>query len=365
MFKFLRSSSSRPVIELTVSNRTVVRVLLAVVITMLGLAALKQAQHALILIFISAFLALALNPPVHWISQHLPGKRRGNRSLATAISAMLLLLLLGSFLASVVPPIVRQSANLVDAVPRLVSDVRDQNSTVGRLVTRYDLQPQIDKFSGQLSERLKNASGEAVSTLSSLGSSIFSSLTVLALTFMMLIEGPHWIGWAKRLLPDDKEDDAEVLAGRMYRVVKGYVNGQVTLAALAAFLIMPMLFILHVGYPFALMFVIFICGLIPMIGHTIGAIIVTTVALFHSPVAAAIILVYYFLYQQIENYFVQPKIQANSTDMSPLLVFISVVVGVSFSGLLGGLVAIPVMGCIRVGVLYWLENREPAVATKS
>jgi predicted PurR-regulated permease PerM len=120
----------------------------------------------------------------------------------------------------------------------------------------------------------------------------------------------------------------------------------------------PMLFILHISNPLALMVIIFICGLIPMVGHTIGAVIVTCVALFHSVTAAVIILAYYILYQQIENYVVQPRIQANATNMSALLVFASVLLGANFGGLLGALVAIPVMGCLRVAVLDYLESRD-------
>jgi putative heme transporter len=95
-----------------------------------------------------------------------------------------------------------------------------------------------------------------------------------------------------------------------------------------------------------------------MVGHLIGAAIVTIVALFTSPVSAIIALAYYILYQQIENYLIQPKVQANSTNMSPLLVFIAVVLGVNFGGLLGGLVAIPIMGCIRILVLDQLTRRN-------
>jgi predicted PurR-regulated permease PerM len=95
-----------------------------------------------------------------------------------------------------------------------------------------------------------------------------------------------------------------------------------------------------------------------MVGHTIGAAIVTVVALFTSPLSALGILLWYFTYQQIENYLIQPKLQANATNMSPLLVFMSVVIGVSFSGLLGGLVAIPIAGCIRVAILDYLESRD-------
>jgi predicted PurR-regulated permease PerM len=151
---------------------------------------------------------------------------------------------------------------------------------------------------------------------------------------------------------------AERVGHDMYRVIKGYFNGQVILAALAALLIMPAILALHIGYPAALFVIVFVCGLIPMVGHTIGAIIVTTVALFHSFTSAVIILAYYILYQQIENYLIQPRLQANSTNMSPLLVFMSVVVGVSFGGLVGGLLAIPVAGCIRIAVLEYLRTRK-------
>jgi predicted PurR-regulated permease PerM len=104
--------------------------------------------------------------------------------------------------------------------------------------------------------------------------------------------------------------------------------------------------------------VVFICGLIPMVGHTIGAVIVTLVALFHSPYSALGILAYYILYQQTENYLIQPRLQANTTNLSPLLVLLSVIVGVSFGGLLGGLVAIPTVACIRVWIVDWLQVRH-------
>lgn len=358
MFRFRKSDVKE--VEITISNRTVVRVLLLVVLTMLGLAALKQAQHALTLIFISLFLALAFNGPVSWVARHLPAKKRGSRSLATAVSTLLILVIISAFLASILPPIIKQSTNFIENTPQLVQDLRNENTAIGSFVARYNLDSQIDQVSNDLAGRLKNASGAAVSTISQVGSSLFSGLTVLVLTFMMLVEGPHWVAWAKRFIPKHRREDMDELSRKMYRVVQGYVNGQVTLAAIAAILILPMLFILNIPYPFALMFVVFICGLIPMIGHTIGATIVTLVALTNSWGVALIILGYYFLYQQIENYVVQPRIQANSTEMSPLLVFMAVVIGVSFSGLLGGLVAIPIMGCLRVGILYWLEHRERA-----
>jgi predicted PurR-regulated permease PerM len=175
---------------------------------------------------------------------------------------------------------------------------------------------------------------------------------------MMLAEGPHWRRILEDLTPVKHRKRVRRLAHDMLRVIQGYVNGQVLLAAIAAILITPMLFILHISNPLALMVIVFICGLIPMVGHTIGAVVVTAVALFHSLPAAIIILAYYILYQQIENYAVQPRIQANATNMSALLVFISVILGANFGGLIGALVAIPVAGCLRVLVLDYLESRN-------
>lgn len=358
MFNIPSRRKPKEEIALTVTTSTFIRVLVLILGTITIIAAVHKAQHALVLISIAIFLALSLNSPVHWIADHIPGKKRGSRVLATSLSFLLVVLMIGGFLFSLVPPLVRQTQTFINNAPQLVESARSQDGSVGKLVRKYHLQDEVTKFSNQLSSKLKNVSGTALSTVGHVGSSVFATLTVLAMTFMMLVEGPYWISFSRRLIPKDRHEDYDHLLNDMYRVIKGYVNGQVTLAALAALLISPMLFIFHVSYPVALVVIIFICGLIPMVGHTIGAVIVTTVALFHSPTAAVFILGYYILYQQIENYLVQPRIQANSTNLSPLLVFTAVVVGVSFNGLLGGLVAIPVMGCFRILALYWLEERN-------
>ncbi|HSX08308.1 MAG TPA: AI-2E family transporter [Candidatus Saccharimonadales bacterium] len=342
-------------VRITVSNRTVFRVLVLVALATLGLAALHKAAHALILVFTAFFLALALNSPVHWLARHIPGKFRGNRTVATSISFLVIVIFLAGFLASIVPPLVRQTSNFISAAPNLVAEVRDQNNQIGSFVRKHKLENQVENLSNQLSQRLKNVGGSAVSTAAEVGTSIFSGLTILVLTFMMLIEGPRWLKVIGRIMTNEHRKRAERLSGDMYKVVKGYVNGQVFLAALASAFIVPALFILHISYPMALVVIIFICGLIPLVGHTIGAIIVTAVALFHSVPAAIIVLAYYILYQQIETYVIQPRIQANSTNMSPLLVFGSVIIGVSFGGLFAGLVAIPVAGCIRIAVIDYLK----------
>jgi predicted PurR-regulated permease PerM len=357
MSRFFRKTGE-PEIAVTISTETFVRLALLSISTIVLILAVRKAVHALLLIFIAFFLALALNGPVHWLSQRLPGKRKNSRVLATSLSYFAIVLFLTAFLASIVPPLVRQTESFVKTAPAFVSDFRDQNSTTGRFIREHNLEKQVDKFSRQLSGSASNIGGRAFSTLQGIGSSIFSTLTILVLTFMMLVEGPRWIELAREMLPPRRRKMADRLALDMYKVIKGFVNGQVTLAALAALLIMPMVLILGVSYPAALFVIIFVCGLIPMVGHTIGAVIITLVALGQSVTAAIIILAYYILYQQIENIFIQPRIQANSTNMSPLLVFAVVIIGVSFGGLFGGLLAIPIAGCIRIALLEYLASRR-------
>ncbi|HYH35919.1 MAG TPA: AI-2E family transporter, partial [Candidatus Saccharimonadales bacterium] len=281
MLKFRRQNETHEV-AITVTTETFIRLALLTVGTILLLLAVHKAAHALLLIFTAFFLALALNGPVYWLSKKLPGKRRGNRTIATTLSFFIVVLLLGGFLASITPPLVRQTENFAQAAPELIRDFRSQNSETGRLIRKYQLQKQVDTFSSQLSERLKHIGGTAFSTVQRIGSSAFAILTIFVLTFMMLIEGPRWLGFMRDVIPDKHHGAADRLAGDMYKVVKGFVNGQVLLAAMAALFILPVVLILDIGYPIALLVIIFICGLIPMIGHTIGAIIVTVVALFHS-----------------------------------------------------------------------------------
>jgi predicted PurR-regulated permease PerM len=356
MIRFRRDREV-PEVALTISVETFVRVALFIIATILLLAALQRAAHALLLLFTAFFLALALNTPVAALARRLPARIRGSRAMATTLSLLVFVGLVVGFIVSFAPPLANQTQTFVSSAPGLVKEFRDQNSDTGHLIRKYHLENQVNDFSNQLSVRLKHIGGTAFSTAQRVGTSVFSLLTILVLTFMMLVEGPRWVAFFRDVIPDRHHGMSDRLMKDMHAVIKGYVNGQVLLALIAAGLMLPGLLIFHVSYPAALVVVVFVCGLIPMVGHTIGAIIVTIVALFHSTSSAVAIFAYYLLYQQIENYLIQPRLQANTTNMSPLLVFSSLVIGVSFGGLFGGLVAIPVAGCIRIALLEYLRSR--------
>lgn len=357
MFKRHKSGKTQE-ITVNISTRSYLRAAALISLLFIAYFFIRAAWHPLLLICIAFFLALALNSPVHALSRRLPGKSKGSRSLATSLSFLIVVVLLGVFLATLVPPLVRQTESFVREAPTLVSEFRSQDSSVGRFIRHYHLEAQVNSLSSQLTVRTKNVGGTVFVTAQKVGSSVFATLTILVLTFMMLVEGPRWLRIGYDIIPDDYHETTKRLAGEMYEVVQGYVNGQVLLAFLAALCILPALLVLHISYPAALFVIIFICALIPLVGHTIGAIIVTSVALFQSPLTAIIVLGYYILYIQFENIVIQPRIQANKTNISPLLVFTSVIIGVSIGGLFGALVAIPVAGCMRIALLEYFHRRD-------
>ncbi|HXE09866.1 MAG TPA: AI-2E family transporter, partial [Verrucomicrobiae bacterium] len=238
MLRFRRRKDV-PEVAITVTTETFVRLALLTIATFVLLFAIHKAAHALLLIFTAFFLTLALNAPVYWLSKQLPGKRRGNRTIATTLSFLIVIVILGGFIASIAPPLVRQTGSFVDSAPNLISDFRGQNSETGKLIRKYHLEKQVDTFSKQLSQRLEHIGGTAFNTAERVGSSAFSLLTILVLTFMMLIEGPRWLSFLRDVVPDRHHNMTDRLTLDMYKVVKGFVNGQVILAALASLLILP------------------------------------------------------------------------------------------------------------------------------
>lgn len=367
MFSFFSRRKNQEEIALTITTKTYVKILSLILVTFLLVAVLQRATYAITLVSIALLLALALNTPVGWVARHLPGSLRGSRALATALAFLLVVVVLAGFLLAVLPPLIHQTSQLIDNAPSLIREARSHNSQINQFVTRYHLQGQVNDLTNQLSNQFRQSAGSAVTAITSILNSLVAVLIVLVLTFMMVIEGPHWLRFFREMVPVDHREHVEEIRREMYKAVRGFVNGQVLLAVIAALLLVPGMIVFAVPYPAAVAALVFVCCLVPMVGNIVAAAFVGGIALFNSPLTALAILIYYIAYQQIENFIIQPRIQASATNLSPLLVLISLIVGLSLGGILGGLVAIPVVACLRVWVVDYLHtsnllNPEPAPA---
>ncbi len=344
-------------VSLTISARTFFKVLSLILVTALTIAVVQRSTYAIVLVSIASLLALALNTPVNLVARRLPGPLRGSRSLATTLAFLLVVAVLAGFLVVVLPPLLHQTTQLIDNAPTLIHDARSQSGQINELITRYHLEGQINNLATEFANNVRQSAGSAVAAVTGFLSSVVSVIIVLVLTFMLVSEGPYWLQLARSVVPREQQHRFEHLRREMYDAVRGFVNGQVLLAVIAALLLVPALIIFSVPYPAALAAVVFICCLVPMVGNIVAAFFIVGVALFQSPLSAVAVLIYYIIYQQIENFVIQPRIQASATNLSPLIVLISLVVGFSVGGLFGGLVAIPIVACLRVWLIDYLESR--------
>lgn len=350
-------------VKIDIDTKVFIRFVLVVLGFGLAILTIYKTRGALQLLGVSVFLALALNPPVSRLTKQLPSKSRIG---ATAIAYLAVLVLLGGFLVLIVPPVIEQSAKFANTVPDLIDKANSQRYIFDDFIQRYGLEDTVDTAvedaKAQASSVAANLGNTLVGGVGTILGGLANLLFVLVLTFLMLIEGPAWMRRMWGLYDDQQKlERHQSLVHRMYRIVTGFVNGQLAVAAIAAVTTLVVLLTLSatLGLPanlaVPLSVVIFLTGMIPMIGATIGATLVTLVLLFNSPTAALIFLVYFVVYQQIENNFISPTIQSKNVELSALTILVAILIGITLGGLLGGIVAIPVAGCLRVLLLDQLE----------
>lgn len=346
-------------VKFSLDSRSVVRTIVIVFVALLLVALIKTISHALILIFFSFFLALALNPAVSWIASRL---KSGSRVRATGIAYIIVLGLLITFFALVMPPLIKQTVDFIKDVPQTVQSFTADDSAFSKFIDRNHLNGQLNSLTQDFSNKFKDIKEPALSAAGAVGSAFISTITVLVLTFMMLIEGPSWFDKILEIQPKNKREARKKLAKKLYRVVTNYVNGQVIVAFIAgsfafiALTIASNIFGASVN-EVALAAIIMLFGLLPLIGATIGAVVVVLACLLNSTALAVTMAIFFVVYQQVENLTIQPYIQSKTNSLTPLIVFIAALVGVSIGGLLGAFIAIPTAGCIKIFVEDYYADR--------
>jgi predicted PurR-regulated permease PerM len=317
------------------------------------------ARHVLVWFAVSVFLALAMNPLVE-VLQRRGIKRRG---LAAGTAFLVVILVIAGIGALFIPTLVDNVNKFTDAVPGYVDDVTKGKGRFGFLETKYHV---VEKVRAQIksggAKKLLGLSGAAVSVTKGVVSIVVGIVTIVFLTFFMVLEGPAWVDRAYSLLPPESQPRWRKVGHDIYGTVGGYVTGNLLISLIAGVLTTLVLLALGVPYAVALGLIVAILDLIPLAGATIAAIIIGAVALIHSIVAGVIVIVFFILYQQLENHLLQPLVYNRTVSLSPLLILVSVLIGAEVAGVLGALGAIPIAGSIQVLVVDYLrERRERAI----
>ena len=337
------------------------RTVLAVIGIVLSVAAILTviwvSRQVLTWVVVAVFLTLALNPAVEFF------QRQGiaRRGLATAVTVILTLAGIVGLGSLFIPTLVDETRGFGEALPGYVNDVSEGRGPLGRLAERYQLEQRVrEAVADGGAARVLGVSGTAIAITKTVLTFVVAVVTIAFMTFFMLLEGPRWMERFYGLLPDESRDKWRKIGHDIYRTVGGYVTGNLLISVIAGIATTIVLLIMGVPYAVALGVLVAILDLIPLAGATLAAIIVSTVAFIHTIPAGIVVLVFFIVYQQVENHLLQPLVYSRTVQLSPLAILISVLIGAKMAGILGALAAIPVAGTVQVLLLAWLaERRKP------
>jgi predicted PurR-regulated permease PerM len=307
------------------------------------LQALQSASQVFILIIISLFLAMGLNPAVSAL-ENLTKKRALSVSI---VVISVLLIVLAAFLI-IAPPVFNQLNDFVDGAPQLIDSLRN-NSTFLKLDQEYGLVTSIqDKFEEWFSDGqlLTGAFGGVLGVGKTVLSGAFSTLTVLVLTLYFLFSLPSVTKVFYRLAPASRRERVSKIGDAIIARVGSFVGSQILIALFASIFVFFLSLVLDLPYAAALGMLILFVALIPLVGHFIGGGIVTLVALTQSPTKGLLAIVLYTLYVQIENYLITPKIMRRTLAIPGLVTIVAALLGTSLLGLVGGVLAVPIAAAI-------------------
>ncbi len=299
------------------------------------------------------FLALALDPAVSLVQRAWPGSRAMPRVLAILIVYVLAFAAMVFLVLHVFPPIVHDIEGLAHKLPGYVSDFEDwanNNKQFQELNAKYHITQKLSEEGATLPSHLSSGASTLGSFTVSLLEHLIAAITVLTLTFFLLLDGRGMVERGTGRLPVLQRDRARRIAERVATVVKAYVSVNLLLAIAAGFLTWAFLEAegFHLALPLAVL--VAFLDLIPLIGLTVGGFGVFAVLMIDGGPGDAIIwLILFLIYQQVQDRVIQPLLyKGGALKVNPAVAIVAVIVGANLAGVLGALLAIPTVASLGV-----------------
>ena len=338
------------------SVRAILRVVVTIVLSVLALYLVYLVRTPIGYILLGAFVAVAASGPVNLVSRKLP------RGLAIATVYLGIVFVPIIIALILVPPAVEQGVKLANKLPRYAQDLNeafDKNPQLKEANEKYDITTKLENIADDLVSHLGDAAGALVDIGAGVVSSLFALVTILVISMFMIGRGKTWRDAALRYRPPDQARRMRNATDEIADAVGSYIGGalaQATVAGAAAWL---MLVILGVPSPLPLALIIALLDLIPLVGATLGAVMVGVVTLFVDfPTTTIIWTVFAIAYQQFENYVVQPRIQSRAVALDPFLVVVAALFGGALLGVIGALLSIPTAAAIQIAAREWVEYQR-------
>ncbi|WP_307800892.1 AI-2E family transporter [Actinomadura violacea] len=315
---------------------------LGVITAWMLVKAATNAKSVLVMIVVAMFLAVGLNPAVERLRRFgLP------RGAAVGTVFLIVILFFAGFVASLVQPVTEQVTELRHSIPDFVNQLQN-NTTLADWDKRYGLLDRAEKavnspgFQNGLTDTATGIGKVAIN-------GVFQTITILILTLYFMSSLPQIKTFFYQLAPRSRRARVALLGDEILDRIGGYVAGQFTIAFIAGLCSYIFLSILGVKYALALALIVAVTDLVPLIGATIGAVIVCLVAFLTGTTTDLIVcVVFYVVYQQVENYLVYPRVMKRTVDVQPAVTIVAALVGAALLGVVGALLAIPTAAAISL-----------------
>lgn len=301
---------------------------------LLGLA-LRQVSSILVIVLVAIFIAVGLNPVVEWLIH-----RGVRRAWAVVVVSVGVLTVVTIFIVALVPVLQDQLTAIVDNAPGWLEELA-KNRTVKDLDGKYDI---IDTVNAKLTDGsfAQTAFGSLFTVGLAVVNALFNAFLIFVLTLYFLSALPTIKRSCYELAPASRRTRVSNLGDQILRQVGGYVSGAFIVAVCAGVSSFIFLEIVGLGqYALALALVVAILDFIPLIGATIGAVVVTLIGFATSPTIGVICLVFFLTYQQVENYVIYPRVMSSSVNVPGVVTVVAVLIGGSLMGVVGAMLAIP------------------------
>jgi predicted PurR-regulated permease PerM len=338
--------------------RSVFVILAGALAFIVGVVLFWELRRIVGLVVMAAFFAIILNPMVDALT-----RLKFRRGIATAVVFLLGVVAFSGLIYTFVRPIYDAGQSFATDIPGFVERARNGEGRVGELIKKYNIDKEVAENAPRLQAALKNAGGPAVRTAQRVASGLLALLTIMVLSFLMLLEAPGIISAFLGLLSPSRALQVRRIGSDVAGAVTGYMAGNLVICLIAG--TTTWLFLSIVGVPFAGVLGLWVgfADLLPLVGATIGAIPTIAIGFLHSTGAGVAVLIFYIVYQQIENHFLQPVVMSRTVKLNPLGVLLSVLVGVELAGFVGALLAIPAAGAIQVVIRDLWDERQQRLKT--
>jgi predicted PurR-regulated permease PerM len=346
------------------SDHDFTRRLLQTVLTVAGvailIAVLWAAREALMLIYVSALIAMGFSPLVRVIERPRTGRGRGRIPRWIAILVIYLSVVAAIALVGlmVIPPLVAQASSLWEKLPR------EFNRLQGFLI-RYKLMTRpitlAEAVQNAPSGSGSNAVGTVLVALSSLIGGVFGLITILILSFYLLIEAQPMFEYVVRFVPAARRADVATAARQAVSKVSAWLRAQFVLAGVMGTFAAIGLGLMGVPYFYVIALVAAVGETIPIVGPVVGGITAVGVAITVSPKLAMMVGIYFLILHQLEANILVPKIMERRVGVSPVAVLVALLIGGALWGLVGAILAIPTAAILSIVIEDLAANHDSRI----